>query len=308
MLTDQVQVTDQEYAAGAQRFGELIEEFEVLPLPEVREKVFELLKAVDVIHRAGLSRLAGFLQAAGQEQLLEEAAQDETVRTLLLLYDLLPGDELTQAEAALEAIRPYMHSHGGEVEVLGVEDGMVHLRLAGACHGCAGSTLTLRRGIQAALRDGFPGFKGMRVHESAPDVPTPPVARPDFGANFIPLAPANGAARAQPQRPIFLDAVKLDDVPPGARVAVDVARVRVLIANIAGEIYAVRDNCPGSMAPLDLGSFTPPVIVCPWHNEPYDIRTGRRVDGVPEPQLQALPVALAEGMIRVAVNVAAPAG
>lgn len=241
MSTDQVQVTDEEYQAGAQRFTALIDEFEALPDPYLREKVFDLLQAVDVIHRAGLSRLAGFLRAQGHDRLLHQAAEDEIVGTLLVLYDLLPDSELTQAEAALEIV----------------------------------------------------GFE-----------------------NIIPLTPTHGAAPnataqrapAAPLRPIFLDAVRLDGLPSGETVTVDVERVRVLIANVEGEIYAVRANCPGSMAPLGLGNFTPPVIVCPWHNEPYDIRTGLRVDGLTEPRLQVVPVAVTEGMIRVAVNTVAEAG
>jgi nitrite reductase/ring-hydroxylating ferredoxin subunit len=78
--------------------------------------------------------------------------------------------------------------------------------------------------------------------------------------------------------------------------------VQVLVANVAGEICAVRNLCPGSVAPLSLGAFTPPVVVCPWHNEAFDVRTGKRADGLPGPGLDVLPITLQDGLIWLAVS------
>ena len=89
--------------------------------------------------------------------------------------------------------------------------------------------------------------------------------------------------------------------------AFDVDGARVLVANVAGEFYAVRNNCPGSMAPLDLGSFSPPIVVCPWHNDAFDIRTGKRSDGVQGEGLAVLPIAIVGDSIQLAVNTAADA-
>lgn len=308
-------MTDEQFQALGGRLDALVQEFEALPYPEIQAKAFDLLQTVDAIHREALVRLVTFLRDHAPPDLVERAAEDPIIRTLLLLYDLVPSDELTQAETALEMIRPYIHSHGGEVEVLDVVDGIVHLRLSGACHGCAGSTVTLKRGIESALREGFPGFKGIAVHEP----------EPDRGPAFIPLIPAGQAAPASQidviplmaagqtrpvRRPVFEAVARLDQVPAGTMHAFDLDGVRVLIANVAGEIYAVRNQCPGSMAPLDLGSFTPPIVTCPWHNEAYDVRTGKRADGLPGQNLQVLPVALLDGDIQVAVNTLAdaPAG
>jgi Fe-S cluster biogenesis protein NfuA len=51
------------------------------------------------------------------------------------------------------------------VELLGVDSGVVRLRLSGACSGCTASAQTLRDGVQEALREGFPGFGRMEVEE-----------------------------------------------------------------------------------------------------------------------------------------------
>ena len=293
------QLSEAEFQAATQYLDALVQEFEALPLPDVQEKVFDLLRTVDAIHRAGLNRLIGLLLAYGQAELVERAAEDPIIGTLLLLYDLIPADELTQAETALELVRPYIHSHGGEVEVLDVVDGVVHLRLSGACQGCAGSAITLKRGIESALREGFAGFRGIQVHESESVSTAPPRSA---GREVIPLVQAGHAAPRQIRRPVFKTVTRLDDISAGMMQAFDVDGIRILVANVEGEFYAVSNLCPGSMAPLDLGSFSAPIVVCPWHNEPYDIRTGKRVDGEDSPRLTVLPIALVDGSIQVAVN------
>ncbi len=55
-------------------------------------------------------------------------------------------------EAVIESLRPALQSDGGDVEVVGVEEGVVTLRLVGACSGCPMSTMTLKMGIERELR------------------------------------------------------------------------------------------------------------------------------------------------------------
>ena len=295
-------VSEAEFAAIGGRLDELVQEFEAMPFPQVREAVFDLLQAVDALHRVGLRRMLGVLDEHDGGASIAHAAEDPVVRMLLTLYDLLPSDPRAQVETALSTIRPYIHSHGGEVEVLDVTNGVVHLRLAGSCGGCAGSATTLKRGVETALREGFPGFAGIRVHD--------PMAKPaPATTNFIPLTQIgrSSAPTAQRTPPVFTEVARIEDVPSGTLKEVTVNGVRALLANVAGEIYAMAAACPGSMAPLGLGAFNPPVLVCPWHNEAFDVRTGKRVDGQDQPVLEVLPVAVRDGVISVAVDAASPA-
>ncbi len=144
----------------------LVQMFENHPAPEVREKVLELLQAVDALHRAGLVRLAHFLQEHGA--LIDQAAADPVVRNLFLLYDLIPPDARLQAAAILEDARAYVQSHGGDIEILDVEGGIVHLRLLGACQECPASAITLQQNIHTALQNGLPGFQKIELHPAEP--------------------------------------------------------------------------------------------------------------------------------------------
>jgi Fe-S cluster biogenesis protein NfuA len=135
----------------------------------VQRPVFELLDGIDLLHRLALGRLA---DGVGPETLQRLRDADPAVAWLLDAYGI-GIDELAAAEAALDAIRPYIHSHGGKVEVLGVERGTVRLRLSGACSGCSASAVTLQEGIEEALREHLPGFAAMEVEEE-PATPHPP--------------------------------------------------------------------------------------------------------------------------------------
>ena len=65
-----------------------------------------------------------------------------------------------QVEEVLDRIRPMLQRDGGNVELIEVdEDGTVKVKLTGACHGCAMATLTLKRGIEAKLKEEVPGVK-----------------------------------------------------------------------------------------------------------------------------------------------------
>ena len=62
-------------------------------------------------------------------------------------------------EAILEQIRPALQADGGDVELIDVKDGVVSLRLTGHCAGCPMSTMTLKMGIERALREKVPEVK-----------------------------------------------------------------------------------------------------------------------------------------------------
>ena len=142
------------------RLEELLADVEGLDDP-VRDRVFELLDGVDAVHRLAITRLADALG----DQLRPLRRSDVAVDWLFEAYGV-GVEDVEAASAALEPVRPYLHEHGGEVEVLGVEHGVVRVRLLGACSGCTSAAETLRHGVEEALRENLPGFVAMDV---APD-------------------------------------------------------------------------------------------------------------------------------------------
>lgn len=297
MLPDAPEPTTEDSLAGiALRLDSLVQRFEQHPIEQVRQEALEMLGLVDALHREGINRMVELLWT-GSPAVLEKALHDPAINIVLQLYDLVPGDPepTEQAEMALSQVRPYIESHGGAVDILDVVDGVVHLRLSGSCQGCAGSAMTLKRGIEAALREGFPGFQSIEVHEPVD------VTKRKLPANFIPLQQA-GTAQRTLNRPVFTSVARAEDLSPGSLMGVQVGDKRILLCNVGGEVYAYGNECPGSGLPLDEGVLSDVVLVCPWHNCAFDARTGRRVDSGTG-RLQVIPVAVRDGEIQLALNV-----
>jgi Fe-S cluster biogenesis protein NfuA len=150
------------------RLEELLAEIEALD-DGTRDKVFELLDGIDATHRMALRRMEDILSAETLARLRDDPA-------LAWLFDAygVGIDERAAADSALESIRPYIHSHGGRVEVLDATGGIVRLKLSGTCSGCTASAITLREGIEEALRDNFPAFVAIETEEDdAPAHPPP---------------------------------------------------------------------------------------------------------------------------------------
>lgn len=291
----------------ATHIGTLVRHFDEHAEPAVRDAVFELLDGIDALHRAGVTRLVELLVEATGADVMERLAADHQAAPVLDLYDLLPLDDREQIDDALESVRPYIHSHGGEVEVLDVVDGIVHVRLQGACSGCAGSAVTLRRGVEEALRNGYTGFQGMEVHE-----PEGLNAAEGFGAapapsGFVSLEGLKASA-GRFRKPEWTVVAAAEDVPEGSARAFESAGFPVLLCNVDGEIYGFRNECLNCGMPIGESRLSGPVVVCPWQNCAYDARTGRRVDGE-DGRLQIYPVALVNGEVKLALNVPqTPAG
>jgi len=168
-----------ELAAALGQLGDLIEMFTEHPDEDVQGAVVEVLRTVDVVHRGALQRLAALLEA---RSLLDEARADPHVA---LLFDLYSGqgydgdDERARAEAAVAGIRPVVEAHGGRLEVVTAEGGVVTIRLLGGRETCAGPTARLRKVVEEALRAELPEFVRMDV--------SPPPRQPAPATNGEPV-------------------------------------------------------------------------------------------------------------------------
>ena len=69
------------------------------------------------------------------------------------------ADMTAEIEKALAEVRPALQADGGDVELIGVEDGVVKVALRGACAGCAISQMTLTNGVERILKEMVPGVE-----------------------------------------------------------------------------------------------------------------------------------------------------
>jgi Fe-S cluster biogenesis protein NfuA len=133
-------------------------ELERLPDRVARTAATEAIAALLELYGEGLRRLLAL-----EPGLAERAATDDVVAQLLLIHGLHPVPLEARVEAALDEVRPYLRTHGGGVELLGVADGVVHLRLEGTCNGCPSSSATLRSAVEQAIQRLAPDVEGIEA-------------------------------------------------------------------------------------------------------------------------------------------------
>jgi len=135
----------------------------------------ELVRLLVGLYGDGLARIAGTLSDEGAvgAAMLGRLAEDPLVESLFLLHGLHPLDVDTRIQRALDRVRPYLGSHAGGVQYVGVTDGVALLRLEGNCDGCPSSTVTVKLAIEGAVQDAAPEVSEIVV-EGVTEPPAPP--------------------------------------------------------------------------------------------------------------------------------------
>lgn len=155
-----------------ERIDELVQRLENVD-PAARSAAQELVQTLMDLHGTAFERILAIARTNGYAGgLVESLAQDEIVRNVLLLYGLHPVDLETRVRSALEKTRPYLRSHGGNVELMEIAtDGSVRLRMEGSCHGCPSSALTLKDAIEKAIYEAAPDVAAIILDGEAPAPP-----------------------------------------------------------------------------------------------------------------------------------------
>ena len=137
-----------------ERIETVLDAIESHPDPRLRDTARELVRQLLDFHRDGLARMV---------ELSPDVAADPRVAPLLLLHGLHPDALDVRVERALAKVRPVLGSHGGSVELVGIEEGRIRLRLQGSCNGCPSSAETLRTTIEEAILAAAPDAEGVEI-------------------------------------------------------------------------------------------------------------------------------------------------
>lgn len=168
------------------RIAELAEVLSAHSDPAVVETAGELLDWIDTFHSQGVGTLVEMVREWRGEIFLDHVAAHPVAGVLLAAYGLGPQSDETSAQRAVQAalaeVRPYLHSHGGDMEVVSIVDGVVRLRLHGMCDGCSAASSTMTDRVEAALRTHWVDFRRLDTEDStAASHPPPNTATTTFG-------------------------------------------------------------------------------------------------------------------------------
>jgi Fe-S cluster biogenesis protein NfuA len=95
--------------------------------------------------------------ARGAPEVSRALVADQLVSHLLVLHELHPDSLEERVTRAIEDVRPYARSHGGDIELAAIDGDVVRVRLSGSCDGCASSTATLKLAVEDRVRAVAPG-------------------------------------------------------------------------------------------------------------------------------------------------------
>ncbi|MFV9504260.1 MAG: NifU family protein [Oscillochloridaceae bacterium umkhey_bin13] len=255
--------------------------------PAARSKATDLKQAVEAFHKAGLTLIIQRLKADPHgKELLFELVDEPLVYALFAMHGLVRADLTTRVIRVLDMVRPYMQSHGGDVELAEVRDKTVFVRLHGACNGCSMSAVTLREGVEEAILSQIPEIQAVEV---LPNEPGPALISLDaIGVR----APTPGTG--------WVAGPLLDAVPTGKMYRLQHDEADILIVNLNNQLSAFRNACAHQGLPLHDGELDPAAgtISCIWHGFCFDAATGE-CQTAPQAQLERFPLRVQDGQIWV---------
>lgn len=260
------------------RVQELQERLDDLGPSVPRELADELVSAIVRMYGAGLERMLAALFEAGPEaeRIAVSLADDPLVAALLLIHDLHPIALEQRVQHALDSVRPYMESHGGNVELLSVEHGVARIHLQGSCSDCAASSVTLELAIKQALEEMAPDLEGLEVEGTS--------------------APATAGSESA-----WIQIESVSGLAEGSLAAVSVGGQELVVANVEGNLLAYQDRCASCGAHLHDGLLITGKLSCPECARSFFLpRAGRSLDGE-RLQLEPVPLLAEDGSVKVAL-------
>ncbi|CAA9455544.1 MAG: Uncharacterized NifU-like protein MSMEG_2718 [uncultured Rubrobacteraceae bacterium] len=273
----------------------LLERIESLKDPDARAVAGEMVGTLLDLYGDGLARMMDLVHETGNGGAFEAFANDELVSHLLLLHGLHPVDVETRVLEALEEVRPYLQSHGGNVEFLGVEGGVARLRMQGSCDGCPSSAMTLKLAIEEAVLKAAPDLDGIRAEGVAEPRPAP---------NIVAGPTLRRKEKKQPEgdEAAWRAVDGLVNLTGGGLLVKEVSGEPVLFVKLANDMFAYRDLCPGCGGALEGGMLRVAELSCPGCERRYDVRRAGRCLDSPQLHLEPIPLLLGEdGAVRIAI-------
>jgi Fe-S cluster biogenesis protein NfuA/nitrite reductase/ring-hydroxylating ferredoxin subunit len=262
------------------------------------DRAQQLVREVVGLYGAGLERI---IQLAGDPGLAERLATDDLVASLLLVHGLHPHDVHRRVSDALDRVRPYLGSHGGDVDLIGVADGPdgpgVLLAFRGSCKSCPSSAVTLELAVEDAVRAAAPEVSSIEVVTAQSATPAGVIP----AESLLTRLRSNGHSHSNGHGPTAWHPLpELAELRPGEVAGFVVAATTLLACRVDDRTYAYRDRCPVCDDTLAGAELRDARLRCPRCQTDFDVaHAGAGPDGV---HLDPLPVLTRDGVLSVALR------
>ena len=246
------------------------------------------VEAVDALNAEAFRRLIHHLRAVpGMAEALRAAAADEVVYVVLRRHGILRPSLQERIEAALDSVRPMLASHGGDAELVSVEEGVAVVRFLGACDGCPASALSFHAGVKKAIQDAVPEIREVRQAKGL-------ASGSNSGGGGVNFTSPFAAGLEEGWR----EALALEDLADGATRMIEIAGRALILSRFAERVSCFENACAHMGMAMDGGEIADGILTCPYHGFRYSLETGECLTA-PEVQLQPVPVRVAGARIEV---------
>ena len=261
--------------------------------PQVADRAEELVRQLMQLYGAALGRIVETTREGEGDAspMLKRLVDDDLVASLLVLHDLHPYPLEERVQAALDKVRPYLGSHGGSVEIVGIEDDTVHIRMAGSCNGCPSSAVTLTYAIERAIIEAAPEI----ARVVADDLEQPAVS------SLVQIGDVKGGEAIPPPAPTWSDLELPESLVAGQLRSQMLGGTRLLLLKAGEDLFAYRNACPQCGSYMERGMLAAEVLSCPGCGQEFDVRHAGRSLGSDELHMSPLPLLVDGDRIRVAV-------
>lgn len=233
--------------------------------------------AIEELNREAFKRLIRFMREdPACTTRLNAAVHDPFVFGVLRFHNLVKDPIEHRIERALEEVRPMLHEHGGDVEMVAYKaPDTVEVRLVGACHGCPASGQTLTEGVERAIKQHCPEI--LHIHQVSRPPSQPTNANTGHVVHFIsPFAKNKDSGWEQ--------VCTLAELPDGGILARTHKGHELLFYRRGAVVSCMNNACAHLGMPLDSGELIDGTLRCSYHNFTYLLETGECLT-VPEVQL-----------------------
>jgi Fe-S cluster biogenesis protein NfuA len=274
--------------ATTNRVESLLREVGVQPSVErAAEKAEELTRALVEFYGDGLGRVLEIVHEASgdrSETIFDALCQDRFVESLLALHGLHPLSLEDRVRAALDAVRPYLESHEGDIELERVEGSIAFVRMGGSCDGCPSSAATLKHGVEKAIFEKVPEIDEVRATGAEPK-PKPQLSSLRMESEWVALGDI------APQADDGVAHLLLSGTP-------------VLLAQRDEFVYAYRDRCPACTNAFRDARLDWPLLSCSCGKR-YDLVRAGRSEGDTSLFAEPFPLVRDGDRVRVAIPLGA---
>jgi Fe-S cluster biogenesis protein NfuA/nitrite reductase/ring-hydroxylating ferredoxin subunit len=260
------------------------------------ERAQQLVREVVGLYGAGLERIMRLAGDPGLGTLAERLVTDDLVASLLLVHGLHPHDVRRRVSDALDRVRPYLGSHGGDVDLLevcpgeGPEELTVRLAFRGSCKSCPSSAVTLELAVEDAIRAAAPEISSIEVVSAEAATP-------------VSVIPPESLMARMHSATTWCPVPELAELSPGEVAGFAIAETTVLACRVDDQMFAYRDHCPVCEDTLAGSELHGPLLRCTRCGSDFDVEhAGAGVVAGAAGHLDPIPLLTRDGVLSVALR------